>query len=165
MAAFAEFTVPALLLRNYDPQTVTQVLLNWNLQLVSCEVGIKNCWLHRMTTSISYQLLWGLKRRLHQASASPYARKPFSKQWLFLIISRRNSLALLMTVKSRKTLHSLCLWQTYKSPPKREATKQRTVRTLSQGCVAFCFIRSQSSFEPVKHLPYQVLWLLRLNQV
>ena len=124
--------------------------VNWGLELH---------WLHRTDYLYLLPALMRIKGGDYIKPQPVPTQAPFSEWWLLRLFQGIILLALLMTVKPRKTVHSPCISQTYKSPPKRDVTRRGQWGTLSQGFVAFCFIQSQSSFEPVKHLPYQVLWL------
>ena len=74
--------------------------------------GLKLHWLHRTDYLYLLPALMRIKGGDYIKPQPVPAQKPFSKRWLLWSFQGVILLALLMTVKPRKTLHSLCLWQT-----------------------------------------------------
>ena len=107
--------------------------------------GLKLPWLHRTDCLCFLPALMRIKGGDYIKPQPVPAQKPFSKWWLLRLFQGVILLALLMTVKPRKILHSPCIWQTYKSPPKRDVTKQRTVRDSVPGLCSF-LLHSVSKF-------------------
>lgn len=115
--------------------------------------GLKLHWLHRTDCLCLLPALMRIKGGDYIKPQPVPAQKPFSKWWLLRLFQGVILLALLMTVKPRKTLHSPCIWHTYKSPPKRDATKQWTVRDSVPGLSASFSLKvplNQSSIYLIK---------------